>query len=100
MFDDYLRGQGDQAMWGKIIDASVVPGPKQHNSRDENAKIKDGGAPEGWANEPAKRSQKDTDARWGRKLGKSYFGYKACPRLDRGTMSMWTAGTSWCATTR
>ncbi len=99
-FDGYLEQQGYLAMGGQIIDASIVPVPKQHNSRDDNARIKEGETPEGWENQPAKRSQKDTDARWTKKHGKSHYGYKACPRLDRGTTSAWTAGTSWCGVTR
>jgi transcription elongation GreA/GreB family factor len=35
-----------------------------HNTRDDNKAIKAGDLPEGWADKPAKRSQKDTDARW------------------------------------
>ena len=99
-FDGHLEQQGYLAMGGQIIDASIVPVPKQRNSRDDNARIKEGETPEGWENQPAKRSQKDTDARWTRKHGKSHYGYKACPRLDRGATSAWTAGTSWCAATR
>ena len=57
-------------------DASIVPVPKQRNSRDDNARIKDGETPEGWKDQPAKRSQKDTDARWTKKHGKSHYGYK------------------------
>ncbi len=63
-FDGYLEKQGYLAMGGQIIDASIVPVPKQRNSRDDNARIKDGETPEGWKDQPAKRSQKDTDARW------------------------------------
>lgn len=63
-FDGHLRSQGYLAMGGQIIDASIVPVPKQRNSRDENARIKAGETPEGWAEQPAKRAQKDTDARW------------------------------------
>ena len=48
-------------MGGQIIDASIVPVPKQRNSRDDNARIKEGETPEGWKNHPAKRSQKDTE---------------------------------------
>jgi len=47
-FDGYLEKQGYLAMGGQIIDASIVPVPKQRNSRDENARIKDGETPEGW----------------------------------------------------
>ena len=99
-FDGYLEKQGYLAMGGQIIDGeplerhwserqwrTIVPVPKQRNSRDDNARIKDGETPEGWENQPARRSQKDTDARWTRKHGRSHYGYKACPRLDRGTTS-------------
>ena len=59
-FDGYLEQQGYLAMGGQIIDASIVPVPKQRNSGDDNARIKEGETPEGWENQPAKRSQKDT----------------------------------------
>ena len=62
-FDGYLEQQGYLAMGGQIIDASIVPVPKQRNSRDDNAKIKEGETPEGWENQPAKRSQKGECAR-------------------------------------
>jgi len=51
----------------------IVPVPRNHNTRDEN---KAGEVPEDWADKPAKRSQKDTDARWTKTHGKSYYGYK------------------------
>jgi len=82
-FDGYLEQQGYLAMGGQIIDASIVPVPKQRNSRDDNAKIKEGETPEGWENQPAKRSQKDTDARWTKKHGKSHYGYKNHVSVDR-----------------
>ncbi len=82
-FDGYLKEQGYLAMGGQIIDVSIVPVPKQRNSRDENARIKDGEMPEGWENQPAKRSQKDTDARWTKKHGKSHYGYKNHVNVDR-----------------
>ena len=75
-FDGYLEKQGYLAMGGQIIDASIVAVPKQRNSRDGNAKIKDGETPEDWASKPAKRSQKDTDARWTKKHGKTHYGYR------------------------
>ena len=62
-FDSYLARQGYIARGGQILDASIVPVPRNHNTRDENKAIKNGEAPEGWANKPAKRSQKDVDAR-------------------------------------
>ncbi len=82
-FDGYLEQQGYLAMGGQIIDASIVPVPKQRNSRDDNARIKDGETPEGWENQPAKRCQKDTDARWIKKHGKSHYGYKNHVNVDR-----------------
>ena len=75
-FDGHLKRQGYLAMGGQIIDASIVPVPKQRNSRDDNAKIKAGETPAGWERQPAKRAQKDTDARWTKKHGKSHYGYK------------------------
>ena len=50
---------------------------------DDNARIKEGETPEGWENQPAKRSQKDTDARWTKKHGKSHYGYKNHVNVDR-----------------
>ena len=72
------------AIGGQIIDASIVAVPKQHNRRDENTKIKEGETPEGWKSKPAKRSQKDTDARWTKKHGQSHYGYKNHLNVDRG----------------
>jgi len=80
-FDGHLKDKGYRAMSGQIVDASMVPVPKQRNSRDENARIKSGETPEDWA--PAKRSQKDTDARWTKKHGKSHYGYKNHVNIDR-----------------
>jgi IS5 family transposase len=82
-FDGHLEQQGYLAMGGQIIDASIVPVPKQRNSRDENARIKAGETPEGWDSQPAKRSQKDTDARWTKKHGQSHYGYKNHVNVDR-----------------
>ena len=82
-FDGYLKERGYLAMGGQIIDASIVPVPKQRNTREENAKIKEGGTPEDWENQPAKRCQKDTDARWTKKHGKSHYGYKNHVNVDR-----------------
>ena len=73
-FDDYLDTQGFRAMGGQIIDASIVAVPRQRNSRDDNEQIKKGELPEAWADKPAKRRQKDSDARWTKKHGKSHYG--------------------------
>lgn len=82
-FDGYLARQGYIARGGQILDASIVPVPRNHNSRDENKAIKNGEVPEDWADKPAKRSQKDIDARWTKKHGKSHYGYKNHVNVDR-----------------
>jgi len=82
-FDGYLARQGYIARGGQILDASIVPVPRNHNTRDENKAIKAGEEPDGWADKPVKRSQKDTDARWTRKHGKSHYGYKNHVNVDR-----------------
>ena len=68
-FDGHLKDQGYLAMGGQIIDASIVAVPKQRNSREENARIKAGETPESWQDKPAKRRQKDVEARWTKKHG-------------------------------
>jgi IS5 family transposase len=82
-FDAHLRAQGYQATGGQIVDASIVAAPKQRNTRDENAAIKAGDVPPEWSPNRAKLRQKDTDARWTQKHGRSYFGYKNHVGIDR-----------------
>ena len=82
-FDGYLARQGYIARGGQILDASIVPVPHNHNKRAENASIKADETPEGWADEPANRSQKDVDARWTRKHGKRHYGSKNHINVDR-----------------
>jgi IS5 family transposase len=80
LFDDYIRQCGLQARKGQIIDASFVKVPIQRNSRDENKRIKTGNPPEDW--DEHKQRQKDVDARWAKKNGKSYYGYKNHIEID------------------
>jgi IS5 family transposase len=75
-FNHHLDTKGFIARGGQMIDASIIAVPKQRNDRDENDVIKAGKTPEGWEEKPAKNQQKDKDARWTKKHGKSYFGYK------------------------
>ena len=82
-FDLYLKDQGYLAIGGQIIDASIVSVPTQHNTRDENTKIKAAETPKGWVDKSAKFCQKDTDARWTKKHGKSHYGYKNHINVDR-----------------
>jgi IS5 family transposase len=61
-FEEHLRTQGLEVRGGQIIDATLVPVPKQRNSREENKTIKDGAIPEKWLNKPNRLLQKDADA--------------------------------------
>jgi IS5 family transposase len=82
-FDSYLKAKGYLAMGGQIIDATIVPAPRQRNSRDDNATVKAGETPADWEAQPAKNRQKDKDARWTKKHGQSNFGYKNHISIDR-----------------
>ena len=75
-FSRHLEAKGFIARGGQMVDATIVPVPKQHNSRDENEQVKAGKTPQAWKKKPAKNRQKDKDARWTKKHGKSFFGYK------------------------
>jgi len=79
-FEGYMRESGFAAKRGQIIDASIVSIPKQRNSREENKTIKNGDTPEEW--HKAKKRQKDVDARWVKKNGKNYYGYKNHVSVD------------------
>jgi len=107
-FDAVLIHKGYLAMGGQIIDATIVAAPKQKLSEDEKAVIKAGGSPAGWSR--AKRRQKDRDARWTLKRGRSkpqpedgttrtgieiavpMFGYKSHLNIDRrhGLIRTWS----------
>lgn len=70
---------------GAIVDASIAEKPRQRNTREENKQLKQGAIPEDWQNNPNKMRQKDTDADWLKKNGKSYFGYKNHVKTDVGS---------------
>ena len=74
MFENYLRSQGLEARGGQIIDATLVPVPKQRNTREENKEIKAGRLPKGWDENQDRLQQKDLDARWVKKNGLNYYG--------------------------
>ena len=81
-FNRYLDRQGYQARKGQIVDASIVPAPRQRNSRKENAQIKLGDVPADWEAAPNKLRQKDTEARWAQKHGQNYYGYTNHVNVD------------------
>jgi IS5 family transposase len=99
-FDWQLRKKGYIPMSGQIVDASLVPAPKQRNTESEKAAIKAGkSAEEIWPDEPSKAAQKDTNARWTLMIGGKprcrpdgtprpmiavpIFGYKSHIAIDR-----------------
>lgn len=82
-FDMQLWLSGLVPRGGQIIDASLVAVPKNRNTRDENKQIKEGKTPDEWDDAPNMKRQKDTDARWTKKHGKSHYGYKNHINIDR-----------------
>jgi transposase, IS5 family len=75
-FGQHLEAKGYIARGGQMVDATIVLVPRQRNSRDENEQVKAGTTPKDWKKRPAKNRQKDKDARWTKKHGRSFFGYK------------------------
>ena len=76
-----LARHGFIARGGQIVDASLIPVPRQHVSAAERELIKAQAMPADWT--PAQRRQRDVDATWTKKHGKSTFGYKASVGVDR-----------------
>ena len=110
-FDNVLTEQGYLAMSGQLMDATIVPAPRQRNSDGEKQAIKDGNIPEDWRDHPAKLRQKDRDARWTVKFSKAKpredgtlprdlaipaFGYKNHVSTDRrfGLIRRWTVSSA------
>src|SRR6266566_1205116 len=81
-FTGFLEAQGFCAQRGTVIDARIIEVPKQRNTRSENATIKEGLMPAEWEKQPAKKVQKDIEARWTQKNGKNYYGYKNHIAID------------------
>ena len=76
-----LSGHGYMARGGQMIDASIVQTPKQSIKKEERDLVAAQAIPADWS--PAKRRQKDVAARWTKKHGKSYFGYKLSASADK-----------------
>lgn len=77
-FHEQLAKRGYVARAGQMIDATFVEAPKQRNTREENALIKEGAIPIEWGKEENKHklAQKDTEARWTKKNNEKHYGYK------------------------
>lgn len=81
-FKEELHKNNLIANEGKIVDASFVEVPIQRNKREENEQIKEGKIPDKWKTNPNKLEQKDVDAKWTKKNGRSYYGYKDHIKAD------------------
>ena len=91
-FHAALEARGMFARKGQMVDATFVEVARQRNhsalsswpkgSREDNATIKAGGVPEAWKEQPPKARQKDVDARWRKKNGERYYGYKNHVKVD------------------
>lgn len=78
--DAQLLRHGYLARCGQIIDATLVPAPIQHFSKEDKAQLEEGKIPENWS--AAKHRQKDLDATHTKKHGKRYHGYKLSVTVD------------------
>lgn len=81
-FSQSLNSLGLIINEGKIVDASFVEVPRQRNSREENAQVKEGKIPQDWKENPNKLAQKDIDAKWTKKNTELHFGYKNHVKVD------------------
>lgn len=82
LFHQELQSKGLIFNEGKIIDASFVVAPRQRNTREENKKIKKGQGDTLWNDNPHKKCHKDIDARWTKKGGERFYGYKGHIKAD------------------
>jgi IS5 family transposase len=75
-----LQAAGYIARGGQMVDATIVRAPIQHMSQEERDIVNQQAVPKDWG--PKKTAHKDCDARWTKKHGKSYFGYKLHANVD------------------
>ena len=60
-FDATLRQSGYIAMSGQIVDVSLIAAPRQRNTNEEKAAIKEGRVPDDWKDKPAKLRRRALD---------------------------------------
>jgi IS5 family transposase len=85
LFNQFIAFLEDQSLIlneGKMVDASFTIAPRQRNTRDENAKIKKGEGGDLWNDNTNKKKHKDIDARWTKKNGETFYGYKNHAKVD------------------
>ncbi len=56
-FDTWLKGNGYLAMSGQIVAASIIAVPRQCDTDEEKAALKEGKIPEVWRAKPPARHQ-------------------------------------------
>ncbi len=81
-FSSFLEAQSLIFNEGRLIDASFTVAPRQRNTRDENKTIKEGKGDDLWNDKPNKKKHKDIDARWTKKNGETFYGYKNHAKVD------------------
>jgi len=81
-FTSFLEEQALIFNEGRLIDASFTVAPRKRNTRDENKKIKEGKGDELWNDKPNRKKHKDVDARWTKKNGETFYGYKNHAKVD------------------
>ena len=82
VFNEHLKAHGLIGKEGRIVDASFVDAPRQRNTPEQNAQIKQGERPAEFDENPFVGRQKDTDARWTKKGDEVHFGYKNHVKAD------------------
>lgn len=75
-----LLKKGFIARGGQIVDATLVPAPRQHFTKEDKEQLEKDAMPADWS--PPKRRQKDLDATWTQKHDKSHYGYKLTVNVD------------------
>lgn len=81
-FTEHLEKKGLIMNEGKMVDASFTVAPRQRNTREENKTIKEGNGDELWNDKPNKKKHKDINARWIKKNGEKFYGYKNHAKVD------------------
>jgi IS5 family transposase len=82
LFVSHLEQKGLIFNEGQIIDASFTEIPRQRNTREENKMINDECGDDLWKDQPNKKCHKDIDARWTKKNGDTFYGYKNHVKVD------------------
>ena len=76
-----LQQHGFIPRGGQIVDASIVQAPITQANTQEREALNQGQAPQGWSAKKLRHT--DRDARWTKKHGKSFYGYKLHANTDR-----------------